>query len=187
MIEMRVRVHDQLDVFHAKAGRADIGDDLRHRFGQCSVDEHVAGLGGHEENRQAVRANVVRVAVHLERLLRLVPPNAIGTGGRTVLSGYASRQQKKQHDSQGQQHLTGHGSMVDQIPRAHAAERMRESDNTNHRKPHPCGTGLVLNVVAFRAAERRGSLRRSLTPSPERVQIRDCQRTFDSTGRTDTV
>jgi hypothetical protein len=39
MVEVHVRVQDELDVFDAKAERADVGGDLGRRFRQIPVNE----------------------------------------------------------------------------------------------------------------------------------------------------
>ncbi len=50
MIEMNVRIHDQLHIFNAKTQRLNIGDDLLCRFRECSVHQHMSGIRG-DQNR----------------------------------------------------------------------------------------------------------------------------------------
>lgn len=45
VIEVYVRVHDQLDVFDSKTETPDVGDDLRDGLRQVSVNQNVAAVG----------------------------------------------------------------------------------------------------------------------------------------------
>ena len=85
VIEMGVRVYDELDVFDAKSQRADVGNDQRRRLGQRAVDEDMASVGGDQDRAQAMSADVVGIAVNPEWLVQFVPGDTIGAGRTYIL------------------------------------------------------------------------------------------------------
>ena len=104
VIEMGVRVYDELDVFDAKSQRADVGNDQRRRLGQRAVDEDMASLGGDQDGAQTMSADVVGIAVDPEWLMRFVPGGTIGAGRMHILSGNRNSQHEEQKVSTA--HLT---------------------------------------------------------------------------------
>jgi hypothetical protein len=90
VIEVNVRIDDQLYILDTKAERADVGDNLRGGFRQCGVDKNVTGGGSDEEGAQAVRAYVVGVAVQAKGRLRGIPGRAF-RARRGFLCGRESR------------------------------------------------------------------------------------------------
>src|SRR5918995_6293025 len=77
VIEVSVRHGDQLDVFGLESNLADVGVDERGGLRQPAIKQDVAGVAGNEQRRQAVAADVVRVAKHAKRLARLVPRRTV--------------------------------------------------------------------------------------------------------------
>src|SRR5258708_3616660 len=126
VIEMGVRVYDELDVFDAKSQRADVGNDQRRRLGQRAVDEDMASLGGDQDGAQALSADVVGIAVDPEWLVRFVPGGTIGAGRMHILSGNRNSQHEEQKVS------TAHVTIVIQIGRASCRERCRSRWSPYH-------------------------------------------------------
>ena len=54
VIEMDVRVHDKFDVFNLKTKRANMGNDLRNRLREVSVDQDVTCLGRDQNGAQTI-------------------------------------------------------------------------------------------------------------------------------------
>ena len=80
MIEVRVGRQDQLDVLRAKAELPNVRVDQRCRLWQRRVEEDVSVRRCDEQRRKARRADVVRVAVDLERGEVGVPSVALRAG-----------------------------------------------------------------------------------------------------------
>jgi len=99
VVKVNVGIDDELDIFDAEAQGSDIGDDLRDRFGEAAVDENMTGVGGNENDAQAVRPDVVSVPVNAEWCLRSVPSGAVAAG-RVLLGedGTAAEEQTNQRE-----------------------------------------------------------------------------------------
>jgi hypothetical protein len=73
MIEMHVRIKNKLYVLNAESQLANVLSDQYRRFSKRTVDKHVSCRRRNQDRAQAVRADVVRVAVDLEWLLGGIP------------------------------------------------------------------------------------------------------------------
>src|ERR1700689_5303273 len=88
MIEVHMRVYDQLHIFNAKTERLDVLDNLQRRFRKCTVNQHMPGGGNNKDGTEPVRSHVVGVAEHAKWFLGRVPDLALaaGWGGFLVVS-----------------------------------------------------------------------------------------------------
>lgn len=76
VIEVHVRVEDELDVFDPEAECVDVREDTRRGLWKAAVNENVATARRDENGAESVRSYVVRIAVDAERLLWRVPLRA---------------------------------------------------------------------------------------------------------------
>src|SRR5438552_2307227 len=60
-------------ILNAKTQRADVFNDLRHRFRECPVDQDVPRTGRNQNRTEPVRAYIVSVAVYAKWNLRDIP------------------------------------------------------------------------------------------------------------------
>lgn len=87
VVVVRVRVEDDLDVGRAEAEGRDVLEDERGGVGETAVDEDMALLRCDQQRREAVSADVVRVAEQAQRCLRRVPLGAARAPGGIVRHG----------------------------------------------------------------------------------------------------
>ena len=76
MVDVAVRIEDQLHVLDAKTQGGDIGDDLGRRFRQAAVDQHVALRRRHQHGTEAFHAHIIGIAEDAERRLVRIPGGA---------------------------------------------------------------------------------------------------------------
>lgn len=100
MIEVNVRIDDELHVFDAKAESAKVGDNMRDGFGKVGVEEHMTGIRGDENGGETVRADVISVAEDAEWHLRRIPFGAAGAG-RSLLGASGMPQNGQQREGKG--------------------------------------------------------------------------------------
>ena len=77
VVVVHVAVEQQPHVFELEPELADVIADLRHRLRQRAVDQDVPAVRRDQHRSQPARADPVGIAVHLERLLRLIPLEAL--------------------------------------------------------------------------------------------------------------
>jgi len=89
VVEVLVSIQDVADVLDLEAERADVCRDLVGRAGRTGVDEDVTRRRRDQHGADAVRADIVRVAIEGERILRREPFRHAGDSG----SGGAAEQE----------------------------------------------------------------------------------------------
>src|SRR5687767_8034741 len=101
MVEMRVRIEDELDVFDTEAKRADVLLDERRRLRQRAVKQNQSRIRRDQHRGEARGANIMRVTKNAERLVWLVPLGTVETRDRRVRNearGCLRREKHRQSD-----------------------------------------------------------------------------------------
>ena len=92
VVEMRVRIDQQLHLLGPKAELSDVGENLRRRLDEAAVEQDVPLRRRDEKRSDLVRADVMDVADEPEGLDGLVPAPVAGVGLREQ-----SSEQTKEH------------------------------------------------------------------------------------------
>ena len=97
VIEMHMRIQNELHIFNAKPQRPYIRYYQLRRLRQTSIDQDVPGFGRDQDRTQPVRAYVVGIAADAKRRLRPVPFRAIlASRGSALRNAYQSPCERQQ-------------------------------------------------------------------------------------------
>jgi hypothetical protein len=94
MIEVDMRVDDNLDVFNAETEGTNIGRNLSGRLGQIAIDKDVSSVGCNQDRTEAMCSDVVGVSENPEWLLRAIPLSARRAVGCGLPAGDTDEQDK---------------------------------------------------------------------------------------------